>query len=140
MTIRKKVGNDGDMVILYAQDPANPDQFVPVKATPNGDGTYSLDTQLKGSKAEEYESVTVDNTVGGVGLTALTYGTNTKAMITVEGATFRFRIDGGAPTSTVGHQAQVGDVIQLTSNEDIANFKAIRDTATDATIHVTYSS
>ncbi len=38
----KKIGNDAEPVILYAQDPDDPEKFVPVKAVKNEDGTYSV--------------------------------------------------------------------------------------------------
>ena len=145
--------NIGDVDILSTPADATFGSAVPLKgvAIAGSDGTNArmiktttdgtVVTQLTGSNASAYESVTIDDTAGGVGLTAAAYGTKTRAMITVETATFRYRIDGvAAPTASVGHQAQVGDVILLTSNEDIAGFRGIRDTGTSATIHVTYSN
>ena len=91
-----------------------------------------------GSLASAFESVTVDDTADI--LTAATYGTSKRALLTVETAQIRFRLDGTAPTSSVGHIANAGDQIVLASNGDIANFKAIRTTSTSATLRCSYSS
>jgi hypothetical protein len=98
--------------------------------------------KLSGSTAAagKSESITVDNTVGGKALTAVNYGTNTKAFITCETAQMRFSIDGTAPTATVGHLVNSGDIIKLDSNADIAAFRIIRTGATSGVIKCTYSS
>ena len=93
--------------------------------------------QQVGSIGLEYESLTVDDTA--IELTAATYGTLEKALITVENAPIRFRIDGENPTSEEGHILNSGDTLKLDTNDDIASFKAIRTTNTDADIRVTYS-
>jgi len=95
------------------------------------------------SEAFDFEQVTVDNTAGGVALTAETYEGATRAFITIEGTDgiqIRYRMDGGAPTTTVGHLAYVGDVLMLESVSDIANFRAIRTADTSVTLSVTYSN
>ena len=90
--------------------------------------------------AQSYESVTVDATAGGVTLTAGTYSTRRYALISVETATVRFTVDGTAPVAGgPGHLCQIGDIIELDSNEDITAFRAIRETATSGTIRATYS-
>lgn len=61
-----------------------------------------------------------------------------RAVITVEDAQIRFRTDGSAPTSSVGHIANIDDVIMLSNINDMSNFKAIRTTSTDAKIYVSY--
>ena len=99
-----------------------------------------LPVQLSGSKASEYEAITVDNTVGGKACTTAKVGTSTKAFITVETAQIRFTIDGTAPTTTVGHLLNIGDILELDSAEDIAAFRAIRTGATSGVIHCTYSA
>jgi len=45
----EKLGNDADPIILLAQDPEDTSKYVPIKAKANGDGTYSIETQLMGS-------------------------------------------------------------------------------------------
>ena len=58
------------------------------------------------------------------------------ALITVETAAVRFRIDGTAPTATVGHILGVGDVLRLRGMGEIGKFQAIRRDASDATLQV----
>ncbi len=99
----------------------------------------TLTVQVSESKAQEYESLTIDNTAGGIALTAAKYSTCTKAFITVETAQIRWTIDGTAPTTTVGHLANAYDIIDLTSAEDLAAFRAIRVGSVSGTIHCTYS-
>lgn len=87
-----------------------------------------------------FETVTVSNVA--IGLTAPTYdvmGVQSKAFITVETASIRFRLDGTNPTSSVGHLAAAGDTIRLDSIEEIEGFKAIRTASTNATLCVSYS-
>ncbi|WP_368294239.1 hypothetical protein [Dehalobacter sp. TBBPA1] len=93
-----------------------------------------------GSYANQFEQLTIDATAGGISLTFGTYGTNTNAYITVEGADIRFRVDGGAPTVTLGLLVKDGGIIKLDSLSDIQNFKAIRTSTTSATINCSYSA
>lgn len=93
-----------------------------------------------GSLAKQFEQLTIDGTVGGIALTSAKYGTNTKAFITIETAPIRVRLDGTAPTATVGHLLNAGDSLELDTASNIANFKAIRTTAVSAIIDCTYSS
>ena len=95
---------------------------------------------ISGSIAQEFEQITIDATSGGIGLTSEKYGTKKKVVIQVESAPIRFRFDGGAPTATVGYLAYIGSIIELESNEDIANFKAIRSSDVNAKITCTYSN
>lgn len=88
------------------------------------------------AKAEE--EITVDNTVGGVALTAATYGTSRKAQIQVQDAQIRYSFV-IAPTATSGKIANHMDPIPIDSNADIASFRAIRTGSTSAKLHVTYS-
>ena len=93
---------------------------------------------IPGSVAAQFGQLAIDNTAGGVALVPALYGTHKRALITVETAQIRFRIDGGAPTSTVGHILNPGDTITLDSNSDIANFKAIRTGTLSGLITATY--
>ena len=85
-----------------------------------------------------FEQVTIDNTVGGKGLTVATYDASKKAIISVETAQIRYRVDGGAPTTTIGHVADIGDTIELESAEELVNFKAIRTGLSSGLISVSY--
>jgi len=61
------------------------------------------------------------------------------AVISVETAALRYRIDGvAAPTASEGHECLPGDQIIISGSTNIANFRAIRETATSATIRATY--
>lgn len=93
-------------------------------------------------QAFAHESITVDNTSGGVRLTpayVLATPHAKAATITVESAQMRWTKDGTAPTTTVGHLANVGTVIQLDNGNDLSKFRAIRTGSTSADLHVTYS-
>lgn len=94
---------------------------------------------LSGSNAGNYEAITVDGTAGGKALTTATVGVNTKAFITVETAQIMFTLDGTAPTTTVGHLLNVGDILKLDTAADLASFRAIRTGATSGVIQCTYS-
>ena len=60
-----------------------------------------------------------------------------RAVFVVESGEIRFRVDGGAPTASIGLLAKVGATVTITGEHDIENFKAIRVT-TDATIQPQY--
>ena len=86
-----------------------------------------------------HESVTVDATVGGVGLTATTYLRARKAFLTLETAQIRFTLDGTTVTSSVGHLMEVGQILTLENPDEIRNFRAIR-TGSSGTLKVTYEN
>lgn len=52
-----------------------------------------------------------------------------RVVCSVETASIRFRLDGVAPTSSVGHLMSVGDTFSIDA-EDVANFKAIKVSGT----------
>ena len=87
------------------------------------------------------ESITVSSTA--IGFTNATINPPNgrdkpyKAVFVVEGDQIRFRVDGGDPTSSVGMLAEIGDIITISEQHDVENFKAIRIT-TDATIQPSY--
>lgn len=123
-----------------------------MKIIDNGDDTFSFASELTpststignvgivGSNASAFEQVTVDATAGGIGLTALTFGTKTKATIIVEVAQIRFKVDGvAAVTASAGMLADIGNVILLDTLADITAFRAIRTGGTSGVISVTYS-
>ena len=112
---------------------------------PSGQATEHTLWQLKEilaaaeeSNAGNYESVTVADSA--IGLTSGTYGSNTKAFMTLETAQIRIRIDGTNPAAGEGHLIEVGDIIKLNSAADIATFKAIRTGGTSGVLKVTYST
>ena len=94
-----------------------------------------------------HESVSVDDTVGGVALTATKYFTHeaggihtyaVEALITAETAETRWTVDGTAPTTTVGHLLSVGSGLLLQGTAAITAFRAIKTGGTNATFKVTY--
>jgi hypothetical protein len=57
----------------------------------------------------DYESISVGGAA--VGLTAAKVAGHRSVLITVEGATVRFRLDGVDPTTSEGHLLNAGDVL-----------------------------
>lgn len=84
------------------------------------------------------ESITVSYT--SIGLTSGNYGSSRNAFITVEGNYIRFTLDGvTVPTSAgVGIRLEIGQNLTLTYANDLSKFRAVRGSATDATLKVTY--
>lgn len=86
-----------------------------------------------------YESVTVSSV--SKGLTATTYGPGVKkALITCETNSIRFTLDlVNVPTSAgVGHLLYPGQPLVLENRYEIVKFRAVRASATDAVLKVTY--
>lgn len=81
------------------------------------------------------EEITVEDSA--IGLTPATYLDATRAEMTVETAQLRFWLS-GTPTSTEGHEINVGDIITLDSAAQIAGFKAIRTGAVSSKLMVQY--
>jgi len=90
-----------------------------------------------------FETLTVSNTA--VALSSEIYSKNgglevcNAAMILVESAGIRYRVDGDVPTALVGLLANSGDVITLKGRSELKLFRAIRATGSDATITCDYS-
>jgi len=84
-----------------------------------------------------YESLTVDNTSGGVALASVATNAD-HARLTLETAQIRFRVDGTAPTSSEGHLLEVGDVLALEGKGELQKFRAIRTGGTSGVLKVTY--
>ena len=109
-----------------------------LKLSDEVNGVSSLVIRLEKSvDASNYESITVADTA--IGLTSDTYGSATKAEMTLETAQIRVRKDGTDPTAAEGHPVEIGDIITLNSAADIATFKAIRTGGTSGVLKVTYS-
>lgn len=89
----------------------------------------------------DFETITIDSTVGGVGLTASKLNSTPKpkrAFITFETAQCRMTMDGTAPTTTVGHLYNPTQSLMLEGYSQMNGFKAIRVGGTSATLQVTY--
>lgn len=110
------------------------------------DATQSVGGHLT---AFAFEVLTVDNTTGGVALTASKYAPTTVAELvkgkarlviaTVEGAPLRWTIDGTAPVNdTTGHKAEEGTMITLANYQAMVAFRAIRSGGANATLQITY--
>lgn len=89
----------------------------------------------------DFEQITIDDTVGGKGLTSSKLTSDPKpkeVFITVEDAQIRYTIDETTVTSSVGHVSNPFDVIPLKGFSQLNNFKAIRKGNSSAKISVTY--
>jgi hypothetical protein len=60
------------------------------------------------------------------------------ALLSLETADIRFRLDGGQPSGTDGHYLTSGDSLVLTGTQALKQFQAIRAGSTNGTLRVTY--
>lgn len=99
--------------------------------------------QMRPTIGMNHSTITVDNTAGGVSLTASKYKPSGEvqaetAFITVEGGPIRYIYSSDATvSSTVGHKAVSGTILVLKGQNQMETFRAIRTGATDGTLHVT---
>ena len=84
--------------------------------------------------AINFETLTVSTTAVAITATIIDQQ-HDNALITCEAASVRFRLDGTAPTATVGHVLDPGDILELRGCE-LGKFQAIRRDGTDATLQV----
>lgn len=88
-----------------------------------------------------FETITVAGTA--VGFTAATLspgageGAET-ALLTLESGQIRWRADGTAPTATVGHVMDPGDVLTLSGGQTLQLFRAIRTGGVSGSLSVSY--
>src|SRR6266487_2442220 len=104
-------------------------------SAPYNKGTYQpLDTFA-------FEQVSVTNVA--VGFTAATFNAVGNvaicATVNVEGAQVRYRIDGTAPTATVGAILEAGDELIVWGTMDINSIQFIRTGGVSATLNVHYA-
>ena len=86
-----------------------------------------------------YEAKTIDNTSGGVALTAATYGSARAALCRLETGPIRFTKDGStAPTADVGIPLYPLEWIILENQGEIRNFRGFRTTATSGSLKCFY--
>lgn len=103
-----------------------------------------------------FETLTVDNTVGGVGFTPAEYknvslggsaiagvgATARAALVTADGTAgtndVRWTCDGTAPTTSIGHLLKGGQTLSLQGAGNITKFRAIRTGGTNGTLQVTF--
>jgi hypothetical protein len=81
-----------------------------------------------------FQALTVGNTA--VGLTVPTDARY--AILRVITEDIRYRDDGTNPTGTVGMLAKVDEFIELTSRQQLAAFKAIRDGGSNGGLEILY--
>tara|TARA_R110000824_G_scaffold28164_2_gene94859 strand:+ start:2591 stop:2896 length:306 start_codon:yes stop_codon:yes gene_type:complete len=94
---------------------------------------------MAGRTPLNHEAVTV--AASAIGFDATTATNNgirpNAALITVETAEMRFTTDGTTPTTTVGHLADAGQVIELSDRTECEQFRAIRTGSSSSEIMVT---
>lgn len=78
-----------------------------------------------------------DNITWPSGDAAASLGDFGDALIEVQDQPVRARWDGVDPTASVGHLFAAGDRITLSSRDAVADFRVIKDGATDATLAIT---
>ena len=95
----------------------------------------------------DYEMLTVDNTGAGIPFTSTKrHPTNglysgqecRKVEIALETGEIRYRLDGTAPTTTVGTIMEIGDTKTIYGYKNIRDFKAIRTGGTSGELHCKY--
>ena len=79
-----------------------------------------------------YEDLSVAGT--SVGFTAATYGAASIAQVLVQGAPVRFRLDGTAPTATVGDTLEIGDRLELETQDEVQKARFISRDGASATL------
>ena len=103
----------------------------------DSEGRFREMGRRKAVASDSFETLLISQTA--LTLTPATYAGASGAIITVETADLRYRIDGLAPTASVGHLVTSGNDIVLTSLTAVENFRAIRDAGVDVDITVTYT-
>ncbi len=84
-----------------------------------------------------FETLTVSTSVKQI---TVALRANNRAFITTEDEAVRFRVDGGDPTSSTGHRLLLNDPLELEGQDELENFRAIRQNGSDATVSVTVGS
>lgn len=93
-----------------------------------------------------FEQITVTNTAGGIGLTAASINAGsahpaaTRASCRLETAEIRYTIDGTTVTTTVGTIMSINDIVVLTGNDVLQNFRAIRTGGSSGVLDCNYST
>ena len=106
-------------------------------------GGYTFQTYSKGPGG--YEAVAAGQAAVGMSANLIKPTTGPyagvlakAALVSLEGGDVRFRIDGGNPTGTDGHQLTPGDNLVLSGTQALRQFKVIRMGGTNGTLRVTY--
>ena len=83
-----------------------------------------------------FENLTVSTS--SVGFTAATYGNANFAHVYIDVADVRMRLDGGAPTASVGVPLAVGSEVILENKDELTRVRFIRDGGTDAVLQTNF--
>jgi len=89
----------------------------------------------------DYESITVSGTVVTLAASKLSPSATpppVSALLSLETAAIRYRLDGVDPTASEGHLLASNDVLLLESITALRQFKAIKDGVNDGTLKVSY--
>lgn len=97
-------------------------------------------TNVNKLEAYAYESITVSSTAKRLTLANIYVTPPAKAaIVSVDSAPIRWRDDGTDPTSSEGHFAiPTGEPIVLDNANRMVDFRAIRQSSTDASIRISY--
>ena len=87
-------------------------------------------------------TVAIDATVGGVGFSSSDIAAGSghpqaegaSCVSDASGGAFRYRVDGSAPTTSVGVEVQPGATLVLNGNAVLRNFRGIRTGSTSASL------
>ncbi|MBM4274588.1 MAG: hypothetical protein FJ134_09050 [Deltaproteobacteria bacterium] len=60
------------------------------------------------------------------------------ALLSLEEGDIRFRIDGSSPATSSGHYFSSGDVLVISGNQALRQFKAVKVAEANGTLRVTY--
>jgi len=88
-----------------------------------------------------FETITIDNSVTSLTRSIYAPGTGgdaSRAYLTLENGSIRYRYDGGNPTANVGHLLMDGNFLVLEGEQQLSDFKAIRTESRNGTISITY--
>ncbi len=106
-----------------------------------GGFTLETDNRIPG----DYEEVTVGVSAVGFSSTKIMPTTGPYArmsaravLVSSENGDIRFRIDGGLPSTSLGHYFTNGDTLVITGTQAIQQFRGIRCGDTDGGLRVTY--
>ena len=94
-------------------------------------------------KGYDFETITVDATVGGVGFNTTKLNTiepPKRIYITVQDAQCRFCYDGTAPLLDKGHPLNPFDTLYITGLQNMKNFRAIKTGLNNSKLVCTYEN
>ena len=98
---------------------------------------YDYAINLGMFQGNSFEVLTITTGVATAFTTSVYDNQCMRALLTLESGSCRYRYDGTAPTTTVGHLVNSGDVIGVLSYKNMSAFKIISVSGT-ATAMITY--